>query len=910
MSFKHNKFEDSEIMRSLEKVAVQKGLVKSEPAKEMRKEASNNLSATGNLTQDIVKLCSGLRASGFIAQANEIEKNFIMFKQAETLYQTSKETGKDLVDAAHPDGSHQLKDLKHKVLTITDRHEVLLDKVNKKPTGKLATSSDIIKAVKMALGQQNFLQTYNESYNSIVDNFKELYSSYEGILNKAKEMGVDVLNDDDYKADLIFKRVDRILGSKIRLPKSNQIISAIPSKAALQELRDKLKNAYDRIKPHGVFNARGVSAIDWEDLEPLFTNNIFALIGEIETSADAARTALNSLQSMDPKKQLSEFAKKINSKLEIISSIITWLTDTREESLSLNNKPISVRKLIKNLSKDKEDLEKSLRSVTKRELSIDNPQLVENLAIIDKRIQKVTALQDAYSNKNVDEDDKDDSGGGADGGAGKDKGEVQIEIKPTPPPVSQITGTKLQEKMTVVYNTTKDLLNKFSKITTTPQNKPQIDQIKKTLVDYSTPMDKYMPGVTNIAQIEAPEAWKTATKIGQSLDNNVYFSTIDKIISARQEALKKINTTLLQLTELAAADDGIFSAATLNSIKALKISLAEGFELNFEEEEDKVKPEDDKKYHLLLVKSYLSNALKRINSFYADLKKLDLKSTYTHARALYGAQSSLEEAFKIITEQNNVENFKKSDAKEIENLLYTYLRHYNNDKNALTADELKVFEQTIGNIAKAKDDVYHAGNIAFGEIDEYNQSLIEKLKFKSLIKSQELEKPLLKINSELTSLSRKSKSALDEIAQLLASQGIKNVDKYEETLNKLEKVFRYIQNECNKAISSQQQSEKESIFSNLNEKYKKNYTSVKNAHYWIIKEERVDSLIDGLMEAALMFKTNTTNPESKKEYSEVVSDLKKLKSDNLPARQKEDIYNKIVDKYKKVFSPSEESEEK
>lgn len=572
MSFKHNKFEDSEIMRSLEKVAVQKGLVKSEPAKEMRKEASNNLSATGNLTQDIVKLCSGLRASGFIAQANEIEKNFIMFKQAETLYQTSKETGKDLVDAAHPDGSHQLKDLKHKVLTITDRHEVLLDKVNKKPTGKLATSSDIIKAVKMALGQQNYLQTYNEAYNSIVNNFKELNSSYTDILNKAKEMDVDVLDDDEYKPSVIFQRINRILGSKIRLPKFNQILNAIPSDAVIQELKGNLQNTYDRIKPHG---ARGVSKIDWADLEPLFTNNIFTLIGEIETSANAARAALQQLQDIDPKIQRAEDVRKINSKLSIVSNAITWLTSQKEAYLSLNGKDISVRNLIQKLSTDKEYLEISLNSIKKAELSIDDAQLLANLAIIDKRIQKVRTLQEAYKGAAVESDsDEGDSDGGAGKGEGEGKGEGKVEG--TPPPAPQITGAQLKDKMTAVYTTTQELLAKFNKISTTTQNKSQIDQIKKTLVDYRTPMDKYMPGVTKIANIENPEAWKTATKIGQSLDNNVYFSSIDKIISARQEALKQINTTYLQLTEQAAADDGIFSAATLNAIKALKISLGEG----------------------------------------------------------------------------------------------------------------------------------------------------------------------------------------------------------------------------------------------------------------------------------------------------------------------------------------------
>jgi len=156
MSFKQTKHWDSEVMRSLEKVAYEKGLVKPEP---LQKQASvtkkADITPTPDLMQNIIKLCSGLRSEGLEKEAVEIETNFLNYKYAQTLYETSKEKGEDLVNAAHPQGSHKLEGLDSEeavVEDIVDRHNKMKTVVDKKPTGKYASSQDILNAVKVTLG--------------------------------------------------------------------------------------------------------------------------------------------------------------------------------------------------------------------------------------------------------------------------------------------------------------------------------------------------------------------------------------------------------------------------------------------------------------------------------------------------------------------------------------------------------------------------------------------------------------------------------------------------------------------------------------------------------------------------------------------------------------------------------------
>ena len=155
MTFKHIDFSSSETMRSLERLALEKGLVKLAPMKKEAAAKPLDLVPTNDLMQNVIKLCSGLMANGFVKEAKELESNFLAYKQAQTLYETSKEEGKDLIEAAHPQGSHKMSNIDADEATvedILDKHKKLMAIMDKTPTGKLASSKNIIDAIKVATG--------------------------------------------------------------------------------------------------------------------------------------------------------------------------------------------------------------------------------------------------------------------------------------------------------------------------------------------------------------------------------------------------------------------------------------------------------------------------------------------------------------------------------------------------------------------------------------------------------------------------------------------------------------------------------------------------------------------------------------------------------------------------------------
>lgn len=159
MTFKHVKFEDSAVMRSLERMAREKGLVPDEPARVKTASAPDlDFPEGSTLMENILKLCAGLRHAGFEKHAQEVEEKFLAFKQAQTLYETSSEKGEDLIDAAHPKGSHKLEDVAGDDLavveTVIDQHLKHLKMINKEPTGKLANNNQILNAVKVVLADE------------------------------------------------------------------------------------------------------------------------------------------------------------------------------------------------------------------------------------------------------------------------------------------------------------------------------------------------------------------------------------------------------------------------------------------------------------------------------------------------------------------------------------------------------------------------------------------------------------------------------------------------------------------------------------------------------------------------------------------------------------------------------------
>ena len=110
-----------------------------------------------DLMENIFKLCTGLRVQGFTKEATELEVKYLNYKQAQTLYEAHTEKGEDLIEAAHPEGSHHLEDVEGDEAIfedILDKHEKILDVVNKTPKGKLSEASAVINAVKTVLSEK------------------------------------------------------------------------------------------------------------------------------------------------------------------------------------------------------------------------------------------------------------------------------------------------------------------------------------------------------------------------------------------------------------------------------------------------------------------------------------------------------------------------------------------------------------------------------------------------------------------------------------------------------------------------------------------------------------------------------------------------------------------------------------
>lgn len=157
MTFKHVKFEDSSTMRSLVKVAQEKGWTKEEPLKKTAAVTKTaDLQPTDNLLENVLKLCAGLRQRGFQKYAEELENNLFTYKQADTMYDVSKEKGEDLLEHAHPQGSHKMEDVDSPEAVFEDlieKHTKTMKVVEKEPTGKLSDASSVLGAVKTVLAQ-------------------------------------------------------------------------------------------------------------------------------------------------------------------------------------------------------------------------------------------------------------------------------------------------------------------------------------------------------------------------------------------------------------------------------------------------------------------------------------------------------------------------------------------------------------------------------------------------------------------------------------------------------------------------------------------------------------------------------------------------------------------------------------
>ena len=517
MTFRHTKFEDSQVMRSLEKIAVEKGLVKPAPAKSIHKTASNNLVPSGNFTQDIIKLCAGLRSNGFNKYAEEIESKFLMFKQADTLYQTSKETGEDLIDAAHPEGSHKLDGLDHTVLTIVDRQKRIQEILNKRPTGKLATNKEILNAVKIALAAPPPAGTepsipefdvqiaqYNNQINILDSNIKWLINDAKTLYTKVCELTDPELSVNIDTAGALFEPVSD---------------SSIITSKAINDILRYLSKAYGRLSPTDIWGV-GTKDETWIVVKK-YMHKITKSVDRASKLFDKKENINNALEAEQEKKD--EYAGHFNFQdFTIFKKLLAKTLAT-----GINPKDKASRELFDRLM--------ALKNVTIDDYGV--PNMTELGSIIQSRAAEATpAAPAAQVAPPV------ASAAGAAPAAGVPG--------PAPAPAEDPLEA---EAIKLVKRLIRDITSYTGDIA--KDTSPNKSLSNKKPSDYYPQLKNQLIGLSNKEQLT--DKWN---------------DTLPNIIIKLKNRITKLNASYGQSLD---ADDGVFSSKALNAIKALKISLGD-----------------------------------------------------------------------------------------------------------------------------------------------------------------------------------------------------------------------------------------------------------------------------------------------------------------------------------------------
>lgn len=154
MTLKHISFHESEVMRSLERIAVKQGHFDPTPEEMLASavykiNAAKKVQPTDNVMADLLTLASVLRERGYESQASELESKLGLYKTAEThLYRVHDEDGEDVLNFAHPESAVQMDERGSpfgKVFSPTEKARIIREVVKKEPSGKLAVAAAMLK---------------------------------------------------------------------------------------------------------------------------------------------------------------------------------------------------------------------------------------------------------------------------------------------------------------------------------------------------------------------------------------------------------------------------------------------------------------------------------------------------------------------------------------------------------------------------------------------------------------------------------------------------------------------------------------------------------------------------------------------------------------------------------------------
>lgn len=190
MIFGNRGFDDSEVMRELERLEAKKN-PDAVWKPEMKKRASAEFKSDDPFHNTIV-LVAKLREAGRNADADSLMTKLAAYQNTH-LYRAIDEDGEDLLDFAYPDGDVEVspsKDGHGKVETPQSQHKKIVDIIQKTPTGKYSTAQDrLLDEVAMDLG----LKKKANIDPNVLDGLINIYESFND--DRARfQVGVDGLS--------------------------------------------------------------------------------------------------------------------------------------------------------------------------------------------------------------------------------------------------------------------------------------------------------------------------------------------------------------------------------------------------------------------------------------------------------------------------------------------------------------------------------------------------------------------------------------------------------------------------------------------------------------------------------------------------------------------------------------------
>jgi hypothetical protein len=252
-----------------------------------------------------------MKKSGLEKEARDLEHKLLNYKRANTLYQTSQETGEDLVDQAHPKGSYHMPGLGELgiIETVIDQQLKSLKMVEKKPTGKLA-NREIIDAVKVILAEENkTLEEVKKELGSLVASIKE---RIEKVGNIASQYTTEHLSSQIEKAPLMLAGPLGLGALWLDEPtkKISNFVSIIRNNLSVynannfKKAKNVYHNFYDFLKPGF---QKGISEDGWSIVEPIMNP-----IGSDLTKAIELVNKINLLESKEaPEEKKPENEEKV-----------------------------------------------------------------------------------------------------------------------------------------------------------------------------------------------------------------------------------------------------------------------------------------------------------------------------------------------------------------------------------------------------------------------------------------------------------------------------------------------------------------------------------------------------------------------------------------------------------------------